>query len=97
VDTDTEEEPMELPEDHSDATSDSNKDAAGEDGAESGAAGVDNAEDGDEYPATPDGGDEDLDDDLEPAIEADPPPPEPNYEKQKHRLDFAEGPFPALL
>jgi hypothetical protein len=25
------------------------------------------------------------------------PPPEPHYEKQIHHLDFAEGPFPALL
>jgi hypothetical protein len=63
VDTDTEEEPMELSEDHLDATSDSNEDAAGEDGADSDAAGGDNAEDGNDDPAAPDGGDEDPDDD----------------------------------
>jgi hypothetical protein len=80
-----------------DATSDGNEDAAGEDGADSGAAGEDNAEDGDDDPAAPDGGDEDPDDDPEPADVANPPPPEPHYEKQIYRLDFAEGPFPTLL
>jgi hypothetical protein len=73
VDTDTEEEPVELLEDHPDATSDSNEDAAGGDGADPGAAGGDNAEDGDDDPATPDGGDEDPDDDPEPADAVDPP------------------------
>jgi hypothetical protein len=87
VDTDTEEEPMELPEDYPDATSGSNEDATGEDGADSSAVGGDNAKDGEEDP----------DDDLEPAVAADPPPPKPHYEKQIHHLDFAEGPFPALL
>jgi hypothetical protein len=43
------------------------------------------------------GGDEDPDDDPEPADAADQPLPEPHYEKQIHRLDFAEGPFPPLL
>jgi hypothetical protein len=97
VDKDTEEEPMELPDNHPDAISDSNEDVVGEDGADSGAAGGDNAEDGDNDPAAPDGGDEDLDDDPELARAADPSPPKPHYEKQIHRLDFAEGPFPALL
>jgi hypothetical protein len=97
VDTNTEEEPMELPEDHPDASEDSNEDATGEDSADLGAAGGDNAEDGDDDPAAPDGGVEDPDDGLEPANVADPPPPEPHYEKQIHRLDFAKGPLPALL
>jgi hypothetical protein len=97
VDTDTEKEPMELPEDHPDATSDSNEDAVGGDGADLGAVGGDDDEDGDDDPAAPDGGDEDPDDVPEPAEAASPPPPEPHYEKQMHRLDFAEGLFPALL
>jgi hypothetical protein len=97
VDTDTEEEPMELPEDHPDAAGDSDKDAAGGDGANPGAVGGDDAEDGEYGSATPDGGDEDPDDDPEPAEAADELPPEPHYEKQIHHLDFAEGPFPALL
>jgi hypothetical protein len=97
VDTDTEEEPMELPEDHPDATSDSSEDAAGGDGADPGAAGGDDDEDGEDDPVAPDGGDEDPDDDPEPAVAASPPPPKPHYEKQIHHLDFAEGPFPALL
>jgi hypothetical protein len=97
VDTDTKEEPMELPEDHRDATGDSNEDTAGGDSADPGATGGDNAEDRGDDPVAPDSGDEDPDDDLEPADAADPPPPEPHYEKQIHCLDFAEGPFPALL
>jgi hypothetical protein len=97
VDTDTKEEPMELPEDHPDTTSDSNEDATGGDGAYPGTAGRDDDEDGDDDPTAPDGGDEDPDDDLEPTVAASPPPPEPHYEKQIHRLDFAEGPFPTLL
>jgi hypothetical protein len=68
-----------------DATSDSNEDAAGEDGIDSGAVGGDNVEDGDDDPAAPDGGDEDPDDDPELAVAADPPPPEPHYEKQIYR------------
>jgi hypothetical protein len=72
VDTDTEEEPMKLSEDHLDAAGDSNKDAVGGDGADPGAVGGDNAEDGEGDPAAPDGGDEDQ------------PPPEPHYEKQIH-------------
>jgi hypothetical protein len=97
VDTDNEEEPMELPKHHPNAAGDSNEDVAGGDGADPGAAEGDNAEDGDDDPAAPDGGDEDPDDDPEPADAADQAPPEPHYEKQIHRLDFAEGPFPALL
>jgi hypothetical protein len=81
VDTDTKEEPMELSEDHPDATGDSNEDAAGGDGVDLGVVGGDNAEDGDEDPAAPDGGDEDPDDDPEPAGAADKPHPEPHYEK----------------
>jgi hypothetical protein len=97
VDTDTEEEAMELPEDHPDATGDSNEDAVIGGGADPGAAGGDNAEGGDDDPAASDDGDEDLEDDSEPAHEADQPPLEPHYEKQIHRLDFAEDPFLALL
>jgi hypothetical protein len=97
VDTDSEEEPMELPEDHPEATGDSNEDVAGGDSADPGAVEGDNTEDGDDDPAAPDGGNEDPDDDPEPADAADPPPPEPHYEKQIHHLDFAEDPFPALL
>jgi hypothetical protein len=97
VDTDTEEEPMELPEDHLDTAGDSNEDTTGGDSADRGAAKGDSAEDGDDDPAAPDGGDEDPDDDPEPADAADQPPPEPHYEKQIHRLDFVESPFPALL
>jgi hypothetical protein len=97
VDIDSGEEPMELPEDHSDTTSDSNEDAAGGDGADPSAAGGDDDKDGDDDPVAPDGGDEDPDDDPELAEVASPPPPEPHYEKQIHRVDFAEGPFPALL
>jgi hypothetical protein len=101
VDTDTEEEPMELSEDHPDAADDSQENGAGGDGADPGAAGGDDEEDEDEDPAEADGGDEDPDDDPdddpEPAVAASPPPSEPHYEKQIHRLDFAEGPFSALL
>jgi hypothetical protein len=97
VDTDTEEEPMELPENHLDAAGDSDEDVAGGDSADLGAAGGDNAEDGNDDLAAPDGGDEDPDDDPELADAADKPPPEAHYEKQIHHLDFAEGPFPALL
>jgi hypothetical protein len=89
VDTDTEEEPMELPEDHLEVSSGINEGPAGGDGADSGAA--DRDEDG-----APDGGDDDPDDDREPAA-ATSPPPEPHYEKQILHLDSAEGPFPALL
>jgi hypothetical protein len=97
VETDTEEEPMALPEDYPEASSGSNEDPAGGEGADPGGAGGDEDEDGDDDPAASDGGDEDLDNDPEPAVAASPPPPEPHYEKQIHHLDFAEGPFPALL
>jgi hypothetical protein len=97
VDTDTKEEPMELPEDHPDVVGDSNEDAAGGDSADPGAAGGENTKDGDDDPAAPNGGDEDPEDALEPADTANQPPLEPHYEKQIHRLDFAEGPFLALL
>ncbi|RLM54579.1 hypothetical protein C2845_PM10G11860 [Panicum miliaceum] len=97
VDTDIEEEPMELPEDHPDAAGGSDEDTAGGDGVDPNATGGDDAEDGGDDPAAPDGGDDDPDDDPEPAAAADVPPPEPHYEKQIHHLDFAEGPFPALL
>jgi hypothetical protein len=93
VDTDTEEEPMELPEDHPEVSSGSSEDPAGGDGADPSVVGGDEDEDGDEDLAAPDGGDDDLDDDPEPAVTASPPPPEPHYEKQIHRgLSF-----PALL
>jgi hypothetical protein len=97
VDTDTKEEPMELIEDHPDTVGDSDEDAAGGDGADPGAAGRNNVEDGDENPAAPDGGDKGPDNNSEPADAADKLPLKPHYEKQIHRLDFAEGPFPTLL
>jgi hypothetical protein len=97
VDIDTEEEPMELPEDHPEVSSGSNEDPARGDGADPGAAGGDEDEDSDDNSTAPDGGDDDPDDDPELAVAASPPPPEPHYEKQIHRLDFAEGPFPSFL
>jgi hypothetical protein len=97
VDTDTKEEPMALPKDHPEASSGSNEGPAGGDSADPGAASGDKDEDGDVDSATPDGGDNDPNDDPEPAVATSPPTPEPHYEKQIHRLDFAEGPFPALL
>ena len=59
--------------------------------------GEDAPEDGRDEPATPEDGGDDLDDDTEIEPAADTPPPEPHYKKQVHRLNFAEGPFPALL
>jgi hypothetical protein len=97
VDTDIEEEPMELPEDHSEVSSGSNEGPAGGDGADPGAVGGDEDDDGHDDSCAPDGGDDDPDDDPEPAIATSPPPPEPHYEKQIHHFDFAEGPVPALL
>jgi hypothetical protein len=98
VDTSTEEEPMELPEDHPEVSSGSNGDPAGGESADPGATSRDEDEDGDDDLGAPDGGEDDPDDDLEPAVAASPPPPdEPHYEKQIHHLDFAEGPFPVLL
>ncbi|RLM99546.1 hypothetical protein C2845_PM06G31190 [Panicum miliaceum] len=73
------------------------EDAAGGDGADPGVVGGGNAEDGGDDLAAPDGGDDDPDDDQEPAAAADVPPLEPHYVKELHYLDFAEGPFPALL
>jgi hypothetical protein len=96
VDTDTKEEPMDLPEDHPEVSSGSNEDPVGGDSADPGATSRDEDEDGDDDSDTPDGGDDDPDDDPEPAVIASPPPPKPHYEKQIHRLDFAEGPFPTL-
>ncbi|RLM66450.1 uncharacterized protein C2845_PM16G03130 [Panicum miliaceum] len=91
VDTNTEEEPMELPEDHQDVVEDSDEeDASGGDGADPGAIGGDDAEDGGDDLGAPDGDDDDPDDDPEPAAAADVPPPEPHYEKELHHLDFAE-------
>jgi hypothetical protein len=97
VDTDTEEEPMELPEDHPDVSSDINEGPAGGDGADSVATDGDEDEDGDDDSGAPDGGDDDPNNDPEPAAATSPPPPEPHYEKQILHLDSAEGPFPALL
>jgi hypothetical protein len=97
VDTNTEEEPMELPEDHLGVSSGSNEDPARGDGADPGAAGGDEDDDGDDDSGAPDGSDDDLDDDPNPAVAASPRPPEPDYEKQIQHLDFAEGPLPALL
>jgi hypothetical protein len=98
VDTDTEEEPMELPEDHPEVSSGSNEGPAGGAGADSDAAGRDeDDDDGDDDSGAPGGGDDDPDDDPEPAAATSPPPPEPHYEKQILHLDSAEGPIPALL
>jgi hypothetical protein len=98
VGTDTKAEPMELPEDHPDVVEDSDEeDAARRDGADPSTAGGDNAEDGGDGLAAPDGGDNEPDDDAERAAAADVPPLEPHYEQELHHLDFAEGPFPALL
>jgi hypothetical protein len=89
VDTDTEEEPMELPEDHPDATEDSDdENTAGGDLADPGAIGGDNVEDGGDDLAMPDGGGDDPGDDPEPAAAVDMPQPEPHYEKELHYLDF---------
>jgi hypothetical protein len=97
VDTDTEEEPMELPEDHPGVSSGNNEGPAGGDGADSHAAGGHEDDDGDNDSGAPDGGDDDPDDDPELAAAANPSPPEPHYEKQILHLESAEGPFPALL
>jgi hypothetical protein len=97
VDTDTEEEPMELLEDHPKVSSGSNEDPAGGDDADSGDADGDEDEDGDDDSGTPHGGDDDPDDDPEPAAATSPPPPEPHYEKQILHLDSAEGPILAFL
>jgi hypothetical protein len=83
---------MELPKDHPDAIEDSDEDnAVGGDGADLGTAEGDDAEDGGDDLAAPDGGDDDLDGDPEPAAAANVPPPKPHYEKELHHLD------PALL
>jgi hypothetical protein len=98
VDTDTEEELMELPDDHPDAARDSDEGGtAGGDGADPDTARGDDAKDGGDDPAAQDGGGDDPNDDLVPAAAADVPPPEPHYEKQIHHLEFAKGPFPAFL
>jgi hypothetical protein len=97
VDTDTKEEPMELPEDHPEVSSGSNEGPAGGDGGDSGAADGDEDENGDDDSGAPGDDDDDPDDDPEPAAATNPPPPEPHYEKQILHLDSAEGPFPALL
>jgi hypothetical protein len=96
VDTDAEEEPMELPEDHPEVSSGSNEGPAGGDGGDSGATGGDKDE-GDDDSGVPGDDDDDPDDDPKPAAATNPPPPEPHYEKQILHLDSAEGPFPALL
>jgi hypothetical protein len=93
VETDTEEEPMELPEDYPEVSTGSNEGPVGGDGADPGAAGGDEDDDGDDDSGAPDGGD----DDPELAVTASPPPLEPHYEKQILHLDSAEGPFPVLL
>ena len=99
VDTDTEEDPMELPEDHPAAVEDSGEeDATGGGSVDSNATeGEDAPEDGRDEPGTPEDGGDDPDDDPEIEPAADTPPPEPHYKKQVHRLNFVEGPIPALL
>ena len=89
MDTDTEEVPMELTKDHPAAVEDSGEeDTAGGDSADPDAAEGEDA---------PEDGGNDPDGDPEPATAADTPPPEPHYKKQVHRLNFVEGPIPALL
>jgi hypothetical protein len=97
VDIDTEEEPMELPDDHPEVSSGSNEGPAGGNGGDSGAADGDKDQGGDDDSDAPGDDDDDPDDDPEPAVATNPPPPEPRYEKQIIHLDSAEGPFPALL
>jgi hypothetical protein len=80
VDTDTKEEPMELPEDHPEVSSSSNEDPTGGDGADPGAASRDEDEDGDDDSNAADGSDDDPDDDPEVAVAASPPPPEQEEE-----------------
>jgi hypothetical protein len=96
VDTDTEEEPKELPEDHPEVSSGGNEGPVGGDGADLDAAGRDEDDDGDDGSGAPNGGDDDPDDNPEPAAATSPPPPEPHYEKQILHLDFAKGPVVIL-
>jgi hypothetical protein len=72
VNTDTEEEPMELPEDHPEVSSGSNEGPAGGDGGDSGAADGDKDEGGDDDSEAPGDDDDDPDDDPEPAEAASP-------------------------
>jgi hypothetical protein len=97
VDTDTEEEPMELPDDHPEVSSGSNEGPAGGDGDDSGAADGDKDKGDAEDSDAPGDDDDDPDDGPEPAVATTPPPPEPHYGKQILHLESAEGPFPALL
>jgi hypothetical protein len=97
VDTDTEEEPMELPDDHPEVSSGSNEGPAGGDGGDSGSAEGDKDKSDAEDSDAPGDDDDDPDDGPEPAVATNPPPPEPRYEKQILHLESAEGPFPALL
>jgi hypothetical protein len=97
VDTDTEEEPMELPDDHPEVSSGSNEGPAGGDGGDSGAADGDKDKGDAEDSDAPGDDDDDPDDGPEPAVTTNPPPPEPRYEKQILHLESTEGPFPALL
>jgi hypothetical protein len=95
VDTDTEEEPMELPEDHPEVSSGSNEGPAGGDGGDSGAADGDEDEGGDDDSGAPGDDDDDLDDDPEPVDATNPPPPEPHYTwtlLSVHSLCFSRGP-----
>jgi hypothetical protein len=97
VDTDTEEEPMELPDDHPEVSSGSNEGPAGGDGGDSGAADGDKDKGDAEDSDAPGDDNDDPDDGPEPAVTTNPPPPEPRYEKQILHLESAEGPFRALL
>ncbi|KAG2657485.1 hypothetical protein PVAP13_1KG160931 [Panicum virgatum] len=99
VDTETEEEPMELPEDHPAAAEDSGEEdtAKGSSPDPDAAEGEDAPGDSSDDPAAPEDGGNDPNDDPETATVADTPPPEPYYEKEVHHLDFAEGPIPTLL
>ena len=102
MDTDTKEEPLELPEDHPAVVEDRGE----EDTARGDSADQDAPKESRDQPAVAEDGGDDPDDDLEtepttdtppPEPAADTPPPKPHYKKEVHRLDFAEGPFPALL
>jgi hypothetical protein len=97
VDTDTKEEPMELPDDHPEVSSGSNEGPTGGDGGDSGAADGDKDKGDADDSDAPGDDDDDPDDDPEPAVATNPPSPEPRYEKQILHLESAEGPFPALL
>ncbi|RLN28420.1 hypothetical protein C2845_PM05G17890 [Panicum miliaceum] len=100
VETDTKEEPMELPADHPDAgwdeeeEEDNGQNAAG--GGSPDASGGGDADEEEDAQDDDDDGDEDPEDPPGPATPG-VVAPEPKSEKEIHYLNFAEGPMPALL